>query len=215
MSSAPIKILAKPARDPDVCYFEVDRILVKSNRKVHVKGEQNAKSAFMKELFAFGLSEVLIETATMIVSKAAITGAENAGNGKNWSELGREIGPHLRKYLALGDIAFAEEEYTQSEVSKNTPAVESPGDLSIKEQILAIIEEEINPSLASHGGAVKIENVQQGDVYLRMDGGCQGCSQSRETMRNGIEVRLREAIPSIKNIIDVTDHDSGENPYFS
>ncbi len=81
--------------------------------------------------------------------------------------------------------------------------------------VVEIFRAEINPQIASHGGAVELIDVQDGTVVLRMQGGCQGCGMANVTLRQGIEGTLRRALPSLKGIQDVTDHAAGTNPYFS
>jgi Fe/S biogenesis protein NfuA len=82
------------------------------------------------------------------------------------------------------------------------------------ERIVQVLEAQINPSIASHGGRADLAGFEDGTAYLRLSGGCQGCAQSTATLRNGIETSLRNAIPEITAIVDVTDHASGTNPYF-
>ncbi len=76
---------------------------------------------------------------------------------------------------------------------------------------------EINPALASHGGYVELVGVDEADgtVYMRMGGGCQGCSMSRMTMMQGVQSMLRESVDGVTRVLDVTDHSAGENPYYS
>ncbi|HEU0077509.1 MAG TPA: NifU family protein [Longimicrobiaceae bacterium] len=84
----------------------------------------------------------------------------------------------------------------------------------LAERVQAVFEELVNPRIASHGGAVELVDVEDSNVYIRMSGGCQGCSASAATLRMGIERTLREEIPEVGEIHDVTDHDAGVNPYF-
>ncbi len=83
-------------------------------------------------------------------------------------------------------------------------------------QVLAVLEQMINPSIASHGGRADLVafDVEGGVAYLRLSGGCQGCAMSRLTLTQGIEVALREEVPSVTRVVDVTDHAGGENPYY-
>ena len=91
-----------------------------------------------------------------------------------------------------------------------------PADLSgeVPQAVLQVLEEQINPAIASHGGQAELVAVEDGVAYLRLSGGCQGCGMASVTLSQGIEVALMDAIPEIKGVIDVTDHASGENPYF-
>ena len=78
-----------------------------------------------------------------------------------------------------------------------------------------LIEREINPAVASHGGRIELIDVQDATVVLRMLGGCQGCGMASVTLKQGIEGTLRQAIPGLRGIADITDHASGTNPYFA
>ena len=77
-----------------------------------------------------------------------------------------------------------------------------------------ILDEEINPAVAQHGGFVTLLDVKDGVVYVQMGGGCQGCGMVDVTLKQGIEVRIREAVPAIREIVDSTDHAGGRNPFY-
>lgn len=82
------------------------------------------------------------------------------------------------------------------------------------ERVQRVIDEVINPGIASHGGYVELVDVSDDTLYLRMGGGCQGCAASAATLRMGIERMVREQVPEIQEIVDVTDHTAGVNPYY-
>lgn len=86
---------------------------------------------------------------------------------------------------------------------------------TIAEQVEQLLREQINPSLASHGGFAELKGVEDDKVYVTMGGGCQGCAVSAMTLRDGIARSIKEAIPEVSEVIDTTDHASGENPYYS
>ncbi len=87
---------------------------------------------------------------------------------------------------------------------------------TMRRKIMKVLEKDINPYVASHGGNISIEDFVDGVVYLRMSGGCQGCGSAKVTLRQGVERTLRETFgDKIKDIVDVTDHSSGDNPYYS
>ena len=88
-------------------------------------------------------------------------------------------------------------------------------DALLLDAVSNLLDREANPAIASHGGNVAVERVENGDVYLRMSGGCQGCAASSATLRQGIETMLRAALPAIREIIDLTDHDAGTNPFYT
>ena len=78
-----------------------------------------------------------------------------------------------------------------------------------------IFDDQIRPALAAHGGGVEVVDIDNNKVYLRLFGGCQGCSSSTATLKEGIEMLIKQNFPEIEDVVDLTDHDSGENPYFS
>ncbi|MHB2028872.1 MAG: NifU family protein [Acidimicrobiales bacterium] len=80
-----------------------------------------------------------------------------------------------------------------------------------------VLEEQVNPSIAAHGGRADLVALdeQTKTAYVKLSGGCQGCAMSRMTLSQGIETMLREAIPELSNVLDVTDHASGDNPFYA
>lgn len=91
-----------------------------------------------------------------------------------------------------------------------------PADLSgdVAQRVLQVLDSQINPSIAAHGGRAELVAVEENTAYLRLSGGCQGCGMASVTLSQGIEVVIKEQIPEITRVVDVTDHASGENPYF-
>ena len=85
---------------------------------------------------------------------------------------------------------------------------------SVAEQVEQLLKEQINPALASHGGFAELKGVDGDKVYVTMGGGCQGCAVSAMTLRDGIARSITEAIPEVTEVIDTTDHDAGENPFY-
>ncbi len=81
-------------------------------------------------------------------------------------------------------------------------------------RVQEVIDSQINPNLASHGGMVDLLDIQESIAYVRLGGGCQGCGMVDVTLRHGIEALLREAVPEITQVMDSTDHASGNNPYY-
>jgi Fe/S biogenesis protein NfuA len=114
-------------------------------------------------------------------------------------------------------------------VNPNTPAPEEvapnvPSEILAKGitsplalRVVAVLEQSVNPAIASHGGRADLValNEDDGTAYLRLSGGCQGCAMSQMTLRQGIETTLLEEVPELTKILDVTDHGSGDNPFYS
>lgn len=115
-------------------------------------------------------------------------------------------------------------ELTEQGLSMNNPNSPAPppmaeprGDLTgpLADRVQTVLAEQVNPAIASHGGAAELVSVDDDTAYLRLMGGCQGCGMAQVTLSQGIERILRDAIPELAGVVDVTDHESGENPYYA
>lgn len=84
----------------------------------------------------------------------------------------------------------------------------------LPDRVRVLLDTEINPAIAAHGGRVRLVDVKDGRVYLAFGGGCHGCGMVDVTLKQGIERRIREAVPEIVGVVDTTDHSAGENPYY-
>lgn len=84
----------------------------------------------------------------------------------------------------------------------------------VADRLRTLLDTQVNPAIAGHGGFAEVVAVEGDTAFLRLGGGCQGCGLAAVTLRQGIEVAIRDAIPEIVNVVDVTDHASGENPYY-
>ena len=100
-----------------------------------------------------------------------------------------------------------------------SPAIQTDGpppDLSgpVAEQVEHVIRTQINPAVASHGGAIELVAVEDGVAYVRLGGACQGCGMANVTLSQGIESSITSLVPEVRQVIDVTDHNAGDNPYY-
>jgi Fe/S biogenesis protein NfuA len=85
---------------------------------------------------------------------------------------------------------------------------------SVEEKVITLLDAEINPSLAMHGGFAQLQRIEGDVAYITMGGGCQGCGLAKLTLTEGIKATIEDRIPAIREVVDVTDHASGENPFF-
>jgi Fe/S biogenesis protein NfuA len=107
-------------------------------------------------------------------------------------------------------------------VNPNAPPAERPGaappvaDLSspLAQRVVAVLDEVVNPQIAQHGGYAELVAVEGGTAYLRMGGGCQGCGLAQVTLSQGITVAIKDAVPEVLEVVDVTAHADGTNPYY-
>ena len=77
-----------------------------------------------------------------------------------------------------------------------------------------VIDEDLNPAVASHGGVITLLDVRDDMAFIQLGGGCQGCGMADVTLKQGIEDRIRELVPTIQSVVDTTDHAEGRNPFF-
>ena len=102
----------------------------------------------------------------------------------------------------------------------NTPSpamgAPPPADLTgpLPQRVMQVIDQQINPSIAMHGGSAELVAVEDSTAYVRLGGGCVGCGMATVTLSQGIEVAITDAVPEISSVVDVTDHASGTNPYY-
>lgn len=195
MAEQEIKITAQLFPDPDVCIFRVDRPVFPGGAFDCKSSEQAAGSPLLESLFALkGIREVFVTGDSLTISK---------DSDEEWQVLGREVGRTIRELINSGKTLMAED--------LKQPV---PSDEEIKSIVDEMIENEINPAIASHGGFVECVAVKDSQVMLRLAGGCQGCASSSQTLRYGIERAIRERIPGVGDVVDVTDHSAGVNPYY-
>ena len=85
---------------------------------------------------------------------------------------------------------------------------------SVAERLQNLLNNHVNPSLAAHGGYVELVRVEENKAYLLMGGGCQGCTMSAATLHQGVAAIISQHVPEIVDVVDVTDHAAGENPFY-
>jgi Fe-S cluster biogenesis protein NfuA len=139
-----------------------------------------------------GIARVEADGATIWVKKT-----DEAG----WSTLKPAIAEAIRRVLEESDAPLGR--------------ADSDPDAALLDAVTDLLDRQVNPSVAAHGGHIAVERVAGDTVYLRMSGGCQGCAASAATLREGVERMLRNALPQIGEIVDVTDHAAGENPFYA
>ncbi|MCG8468044.1 MAG: iron-sulfur cluster assembly accessory protein [Gemmatimonadetes bacterium] len=94
------------------------------------------------------------------------------------------------------------------------PLGSEPLEGPLVERVQRVIEERVNPGVASHGGRVQLVDIRDNVAYVSMGGGCQGCGMASVTLTQGIKEMIKEAAPEIVDVQDVTDHSAGTNPYY-
>ncbi|HIK92695.1 MAG TPA: hypothetical protein EYG03_12030 [Planctomycetes bacterium] len=128
----------------------------------------------------------------------------NKSSGAEWPVIGKTIGASIRAHLSTDDPAVSDAAWESV-----------PSSDELREQVQHVLDTDINPSVAAHGGVVRLIDVKDNQVFIQMGGGYQGCGQADVTLKFGVENSIRAAVPGVGVILDVTDHASGRNPYFT
>jgi Fe/S biogenesis protein NfuA len=120
--------------------------------------------------------------------------------------------------LDVTDVGLAIDNPNRPEPAPASPAMQRApsGDLTgdVAQRLIQVLNDQINPSIAMHGGSAELVAVEDDVAYVRLSGGCQGCGLAAVTLSRGIEVAIKDSVPEISRVVDVTDHSSGSNPYY-
>ena len=192
MSADNIQIRAQvDHHDIKTCQFIVDRP-VHDGSAVFDDQSKAKEHALANKLFMIpGISKVEISGNLVIVTQ---------DGGQDWRQIGKRVGSAIRFFL--------------------NPLPEVPeGDRlppdDVRRRVQQVLDEMINPGVASHGGYVELLDVRDDNIFIRMGGGCQGCGAADMTLKVGVERLIRERVPQVREIFDTTDHASGQNPYYA
>ncbi len=194
MSDAPRRRIRAQgsAGDPDVMCFVLDAA-VQPGRSARF--DAPGAAPLSRALFALaGVARVEVAEASIWVRKSPEA---------DWAALKPAIATAVRDVLDRTDTPLGAED------TQDDP------DAALLRAVEDLLERQVNPAVAAHGGRIAAERVEGGTVYLRMSGGCQGCAASSATLRQGVERMLRAALPQIAEIVDVTDHAAGQAPFFA
>lgn len=197
-ASDEVKIKAQPVPGGESCVFRLNRKLLAGHSWFFPSFESAAGSPLAEALFC------LDDVETVLVMESMLTVTRKDKTLVDWKPLARDIGQALRRHLEGGAPALAER------ILQDMPSEEG-----IREGIQKVIDIEVNPGVAGHGGSVTLLGVRGNTVTIQMGGGCQGCSAADLTLKQGIHTAFRKAVPFVGAILDETDHSAGLNPYFS
>ena len=154
-----------------------------------------------------GEFEVLLERASAPSLQGATVDFVREGEG---------FGFQLRVSPAVGAASASEASPTPGPSSNGNShrPMPLPPQGELADRVRELLDTQVNPAVAAHGGEIILADVKDTELFIIMGGGCQGCALSRMTLRQGVERMIRQAIPEVTEIHDVTDHDDGENPYY-
>ncbi|HEV7747185.1 MAG TPA: NifU family protein [Pyrinomonadaceae bacterium] len=183
------------SRDPEICRFTTTRTLYVGIKTVSNLDDAKALPLAEKLICLSGVEKVQLIGHLLVVTKTT---------AREWEELSKEIESVLTSYL------ISSEALTDDDVEERMMLMGR----STKEKVQYLIDRQINPGVAEHGGSVGVVDVKGDILYLRLYGGCQGCGAADFTLKQGIEAIVKRAVPEIGRIVDLTNHNAGVNPYY-
>ncbi len=193
-----IKITAQ-ILDAERCQFNVDRPLARYGGARQFASQQEAGQHPLAEML-FGIDGV---TGVQISGQIVTVAKEGDAT---WQAVGAQVGKATRAYLKSEALSAA----AQPQVTAGSPMEEQ-----IRAMVTHLLDTEINPGVATHGGRISLIDVKGSIVYIQMSGGCQGCGSATATLKQGVEKTILQSIPEVTEVLDTTDHGGGKNPYYA
>lgn len=187
-----------------------------SNREVHYESAEEATvSPIANKIFGFPWTQsITVGKETIVVEKQEWV---------EWEVLASPLANLIKEHISSQLSSSGEHQLEENpESSPSDPFADLSGDFSPSgdlsspeaQKIKQLIETKINPAVADHGGFVSLVDYKNETVYVELGGGCQGCAMSQATLKEGIATSIMDAFPHIKQVVDVTDHSSGDNPFY-
>jgi len=179
---------------PEQCTFKVTEPLYPEHSAHFSNKEQSQGSPLIDKLFDLeNVNDVLVSNDKLTINLKAGT----------WEDNVPKVGAVIHEVLTSEGAAVSE-----AVTSSLLPPEE------VKSRVQKILDDLINPAVASHGGFVNLVDVSGNNVVLEFGGGCHGCGMANVTLKYGVERTIREHVPGVGEIMDTTDHASGADPYY-
>lgn len=195
---------------PNAVKLKINRMLLPlGEARTYDAPEQAAEAPLAAALFAVeGVIQVQLESAMITVHM------EEEGD---WDTIIEKLPPAVTAHYESGQPAVigATPEKAAKKYAFGFRQVSSRPKEEQIQIVQELLETEINPAVASHGGHFTLIDVKDDNVYVELGGGCQGCGMADVTLRQGVEQRMKEVLPEMVALIDTTDHASGNNPYYT
>jgi Fe-S cluster biogenesis protein NfuA len=184
----PVSINLEFTPNPHTLKFMVNRPLMEKGAANFTSKEKATKSPLATKLFEIpGVEAVMIGTGFITITKG-ITG--------EWDVLADRVPATMEEHLTAG-LPILDADYFE-EAAKLVGT-----ETDIERRIREVLDTDIRPAVAMDGGDITFEKYEDGVVYLEMRGACSSCSHSAATLKMGVETRLKEAVPEIKEVVSV------------
>jgi NFU1 iron-sulfur cluster scaffold homolog, mitochondrial len=182
-------------RSPTICRFTSARTLYVGTKTVMSSRDATGLPLAEKLICLAGVEKLQLIGHLLVVTRTA---------DREWTDLGIEVESILTSYLISGEALTPDDVHEKMMLMGR----------NAREKVQYLVDTQINPGVAEHGGSVQVVDVRDGGLYLRLHGGCQGCGAADFTLKQGIETIVKRAVPEIHQIIDLTNHRAGMNPYY-
>jgi Fe-S cluster biogenesis protein NfuA len=205
-----MQIKGVPSRSADVFFFTASVELLPGQTTECSSAEEARGSELFENLFHLPwVIHAAAEGRALIVKKRP--------GSADWRVLAPEVAEIIRELHRQERPLFSKnflKSIVQKKAGFETPIDQTKLNNPAARRIQEILDRSISPSLAMHGGKVTLVDLKDGKVYLSFGGGCQGCAQITNTVRDGVERLLLSEVSGLKGVVDVTNHTAGKNPFF-
>lgn len=189
MSNDPVSVTIEYTPNPNTLKFAVNRTLLKQGAANFTDVSKAEKAPLAKKLFGVpGVAAVMIGPNFVTITK---------GQDASWDALAEGVPKTMEKHLLAGEPVFS------PDFSTLTPEHTSGPNAEIEKKIREVLDNEIRPAVAMDGGDITFGKYEDGLVYLHLQGSCAACPSSIATLKMGVEARLKEMIPEIKEVVQI------------
>jgi Fe-S cluster biogenesis protein NfuA len=183
------------SRNPRVCRFTSARTLYVGTKTIRSLAEAEGLPLAEQVIGLGGVEKIQLIGHLLIVTRS---------EERSWNDLCDRIKSILTAYLISG-MALTPDDISEKMMLMGR---------STREKVQYLIDTQINPGVAEHGGSIEVVELENDNLYLKLHGGCQGCGAADFTLKQGIEAIMKRAVPEIGKIIDLTNHSAGKSPYY-
>jgi Fe-S cluster biogenesis protein NfuA len=181
--------------DSDTCVIRTNREVAKTPEYFSTVEEASSHPLGKKLIQIEGLEAVLLQDRIVTLLKPV--------PGPAWDPIAEQASVVIREHFEDLD-----------RIQKNRTREMNDEEKALFVEIQNLLNDEMNPMVAAHGGYIEVIDVKETDIFVHMGGGCQGCGMAAMTLRQGVETMIRQKVPRVRNIHDSTDHAAGENPFY-
>ena len=189
MANEPVTVTLEFTPNPNTLKFVVNRQFLDRGAANFTESSKASVSPLAQKLFQIkGIAGVMIGTHFITITKA---------NEGDWDVIAEEVPKTVESFVLSGAAFFS------PDWSPNTPSTSTGENADIENKIREILDNEIRPAVAMDGGDIVFGRFEDGIVYLHLQGACSSCPSSIATLKMGVETRLKEVIPQVKEVVQV------------